>query len=114
MIDLRVVKMLVVLCLTLALLSILFITRKNYLRQYKCSKNICVVVLGDVGRSPRMQYHAISFAKQGYTVDIIGYPGSQPMQEINQNTHISVYYLLQPPELQNSMNWILYELIYIY
>ncbi|KAK4337113.1 hypothetical protein RND71_043431 [Anisodus tanguticus] len=26
----------------------------------------CVVVLGDIGRSPRMQYHSLSLAKNGY------------------------------------------------
>ena len=39
-------------------------------------KNICIVVLGDVGRSPRMQYHALSFVKTGFNVDIVGYGGT--------------------------------------
>ena len=34
-----------------------------------------VVVLGDVGRSPRIQYHALSIAKNGGLVDLIGYKG---------------------------------------
>lgn len=34
-----------------------------------------VVVLGDIGRSPRMQYHAISIAKHGGRVCLIGYKG---------------------------------------
>ena len=34
-----------------------------------------VLVLGDIGRSPRMQYHAISIAKHGGLVDLIGYKG---------------------------------------
>lgn len=34
-----------------------------------------VLVLGDIGRSPRMQYHAMSAAKRGGQVDIIGYHG---------------------------------------
>lgn len=34
-----------------------------------------VLVLGDIGRSPRMQYHALSIAKHGGTVDLIGYHG---------------------------------------
>lgn len=38
-------------------------------------KRVCVVVLGDVGRSPRMQYHALSLAASGFDVDIIGYGG---------------------------------------
>jgi len=38
-------------------------------------KSVCIVVLGDIGRSPRMQYHAISFLKTGFTIDIVGYGG---------------------------------------
>jgi beta-1,4-mannosyltransferase len=35
-----------------------------------------ILVLGDVARSPRMQYHALSCANQAdMDVDIIGYPG---------------------------------------
>ncbi|KAF7732336.1 mannosyltransferase [Apophysomyces ossiformis] len=34
-----------------------------------------VVVLGDIGRSPRMRYHAVSLADAGCTVDLIGYSG---------------------------------------
>lgn len=34
-----------------------------------------IVVLGDIGRSPRMQYHAISLARHGANVEVIGYQG---------------------------------------
>ncbi|XP_037074802.1 LOW QUALITY PROTEIN: chitobiosyldiphosphodolichol beta-mannosyltransferase-like [Pollicipes pollicipes] len=34
---------------------------------------VCVVVLGDVGRSPRMCYHAQSLAQRGHHVDVVGY-----------------------------------------
>jgi beta-1,4-mannosyltransferase len=37
--------------------------------------SVQVLVLGDIGRSPRMQYHAMSIAKHGGRVDIIGYKG---------------------------------------
>jgi beta-1,4-mannosyltransferase len=36
---------------------------------------IQIVVLGDIGRSPRMQYHALSIAKHGGKVFLIGYQG---------------------------------------
>lgn len=36
---------------------------------------VAVLVLGDIGRSPRMQYHAISLATNGWGVDLIGYDG---------------------------------------
>ena len=38
-------------------------------------KSVCVIVLGDIGRSPRMQYHSLSFLKRGFTVDLVGYGG---------------------------------------
>jgi beta-1,4-mannosyltransferase len=39
-------------------------------------KRVAVLVLGDVARSPRMQYHALSLATQGhFQVDLIGYNG---------------------------------------
>lgn len=38
-------------------------------------RSVCIVVLGDIGRSPRMQYHALSFVESGYDVDIVGYSG---------------------------------------
>ena len=59
--------------ITLAI--ILLITYVIYLLRYKKSNKVNVVVLGDIGRSPRMQYHSISLAKHGYSVEIIGYGG---------------------------------------
>ena len=35
-----------------------------------------VVVVGDLGRSPRMQYHARALATAGVDVDLIGYEGA--------------------------------------
>jgi hypothetical protein len=37
--------------------------------------SVQVLVLGDIGRSPRMQYHALSLSKHGGHVQIIGYVG---------------------------------------
>lgn len=39
-------------------------------------EHIQILVLGDIGRSPRMQYHAISAAKHGRKVDIVGFKGA--------------------------------------
>ncbi len=38
--------------------------------------SVQVLVLGDIGRSPRMQYHAMSVAKHGGRVDVVGYAGN--------------------------------------
>lgn len=52
-----------------------------------------VVVLGDIGRSPRMQYHALSLANNGLEVQIIGYLESQTLTEISEHPHISIHEL---------------------
>lgn len=70
-------------------------------------KNVCILVLGDLGRSPRMQYHVTSFVKEGFTVDFIGYPGALPLKEIRENPQIRIYYLSSPPSLENSMSLVL-------
>lgn len=36
------------------------------------NKRVCVVVLGDIGRSPRMQYHVKSLLSEKFFVDVIG------------------------------------------
>lgn len=39
-------------------------------------KRVMVLCLGDVGRSPRMQFHALSLANiANLDVDLVGYPG---------------------------------------
>lgn len=45
-----------------------------------------VVVLGDVGRSPRMQYHALSLLQLGdhVTVSLVGYTGEDLIEDLQQ------------------------------
>lgn len=40
------------------------------------NKRVCIIVLGDVGRSPRMQYHSLSLASHQFKVDLVGYGGN--------------------------------------
>ena len=37
--------------------------------------SVQIVVLGDIGRSPLMQYHALSITKHGGKVRLVGYVG---------------------------------------
>ncbi|KAG8558447.1 hypothetical protein GDO81_016997 [Engystomops pustulosus] len=37
--------------------------------------HVCVLVLGDLGRSPRMTYHALSLVRNGYSVTLAGFRG---------------------------------------
>ena len=45
-------------------------------RNYHSLRSVAILVLGDVGRSPRMMYHAQSFAENGFVTDIVGYKGA--------------------------------------
>ena len=45
-------------------------------QESKIKARIQVLVLGDIGRSPRMQYHALRIADHGANVDLIGYNGN--------------------------------------
>jgi beta-1,4-mannosyltransferase len=73
-------------CLSTALTVLILLLPSQYKPQHggpstesnnqkKPKPTIQILVLGDIGRSPRMQYHALSIAKQGGDVVIIGYKG---------------------------------------
>ncbi|KAK1588231.1 hypothetical protein Q3G72_021167 [Acer saccharum] len=56
----------------------------------------CVVVLGDIGRSPRMQYHALSLARQmSLEVDVVAYGGSEPHAAILEHPSIHIHTMTQ-------------------
>lgn len=59
---------------------------------------VTVLVLGDVGRSPRMKNHSISFAKHGYKVQHVGYSGSNPAKSLSNNKNVKIYYVYDTPE----------------
>lgn len=44
-------------------------------RSHHSMRSVAILVLGDIGRSPRMMYHAQSFAENDFLTDIIGYGG---------------------------------------
>ena len=52
-----------------------------------------VIVLGDLGRSPRMQYHAVSLAEAGGEVDLIGLEGAPPVVAVSAHPRIHVHQL---------------------
>lgn len=66
--------MLTFLC-AIAVVGIILLVSK--LRRPNVSTQRCVhvVVLGDLGRSPRMCNHAIEFEKHRFNVHLIGYTG---------------------------------------
>ncbi len=60
------------------------------------NRRVAVVVLGDFGRSPRMQYHALALADSRIEVDVVAYAGSPPLPSLREHPHVSLH-LLPPP-----------------
>ncbi|XP_068102930.1 chitobiosyldiphosphodolichol beta-mannosyltransferase [Hyperolius riggenbachi] len=56
-------------------------------------RQVCVLVLGDVGRSPRMTYHALSLARKGYDVTLAGFRETDPHKDILNNKKIKLHQL---------------------
>ncbi|WBW71535.1 mannosyltransferase complex subunit Alg1 [Schizosaccharomyces osmophilus] len=59
----------------LAIRILLFLSIVIFINSRRTAKNkrIIILVLGRIDQSPRMQYHALSFAKEGWKVDLVGY-----------------------------------------
>lgn len=77
-------------------------------RKTNSKPRICIVVLGDVGRSPRMQYHALSCAKAGYDVELVGFGGSSPIRELTDNENVTTRTLSEFPETLKGLPKLLY------
>ena len=85
-------------------LSFIFGLLFKLFKRREKTKSVCIVVLGDIGRSPRMQYHALSFAKEGYGLELIGYPGSPPLKLLKEHPNVKIYHLWNVPNFQNRLN----------
>ncbi|CAG8603739.1 2659_t:CDS:2 [Diversispora eburnea] len=112
-------KLLIVLiCLVVFVRGFSLYIQKNLLKvQQPIKKNVTIVVMGDIGRSPRMQYHALSFAQNGWKVDFIGYDGSKPLESISSNPNIKIHYITHPwriSDRSSKLLFILYAPIKIY
>jgi len=66
-------------------------------------KSVCVVVLGDLGHSPRMNYHTLSLARAGFQVNLIGYSESSLSTDITSNANITVIPLQKVPDWVSSL-----------
>ncbi|HXR35703.1 MAG TPA: glycosyltransferase [Candidatus Binataceae bacterium] len=65
---------------------------------FEGERRVAIVVLGDLGRSPRMQYHALALAETGTGVDLIGYAGDPPIRAVRDHRRIRLH-PLAPPRL---------------
>ncbi|XP_059288310.1 UDP-glycosyltransferase TURAN isoform X2 [Lycium ferocissimum] len=81
----------------------------------RASGRAAVVVLGDIGRSPRMQYHALSLARQAHLeVDIVAYGGSDPHSAVKEHKSIHIHEMTQWPSNPKSLPKILRPLLLIF
>ncbi|SMR56050.1 unnamed protein product [Zymoseptoria tritici ST99CH_3D1] len=71
---------------------------------YRVDTSIQIVVLGDIGRSPRMQYHALSLASHGASVDMIGYAGAEVHPDILRSRFITLVPITPLPSLLQGGN----------
>ncbi|EUC53845.1 beta-1,4-mannosyltransferase, glycosyltransferase family 33 protein [Rhizoctonia solani AG-3 Rhs1AP] len=66
-------------------------------------RTIAVVVLGDVGRSPRMMYHAQSLAENHFSTYLIGYSGSTLIKALRELPNLTMLPLTPPPRFIGSL-----------
>jgi hypothetical protein len=57
-------------------ISSLLLLLKRSAKSKPSPRSVAILVLGDVGRSPRMMYHAESFAKLQFETFLVGYQGN--------------------------------------
>lgn len=58
-------------------------------------RHAVVLVLGDVGRSPRMQYHGLSLAREdpALNVSLVGYRGERCIPAVEEHPRIQLHYV---------------------
>nr|KAJ3419005.1 hypothetical protein HK105_007523 [Polyrhizophydium stewartii] len=64
-------------------------------------KHVVVLVLGDIGHSPRMQNHALSLARNGFTVDLVGFGESAPRRELAESGAVRLVHLPAPSRIRS-------------
>ncbi|KAI3381127.1 hypothetical protein SNEBB_007541 [Seison nebaliae] len=66
------------------------------------TKSAAVFVLGDLGHSPRMQFHSLSLANTNYHVSLFGYRESQCIEEVESNKNIEQINIKSFPKWMNN------------
>lgn len=74
------------------------------------SWRVAVIVLGDVGRSPRMQYHARALAAEGAIVDLVGEAGTPMLADLEAHPRVHGH-LLAPARAAHGRRGLLFGLV---
>ena len=88
-----------------------FAKHRDTNKSLKPETSVVILVLGDIGRSPRMQYHATSIAAHGGKVDIVGYLESDVLDDIKHNGLINLVPLKPVPANLRTSSKALFPLI---
>ncbi|EEH50301.2 chitobiosyldiphosphodolichol beta-1,4 mannosyltransferase [Paracoccidioides brasiliensis Pb18] len=111
---------------TLVISTLLLILPSRYERNQPTSRNppsdsnqrirnptssVQIVVLGDIGRSPRMQYHALSIANHNCDVSLIGYTSSAVHPDLVKNPRVAIVPLASPPNFLRTSNRYLFPVL---
>lgn len=83
---------------------------KNEDGTFRPASTIQILVLGDIGRSPRMQYHALSVAAHGGAVQLIGYVESDIHPSIKTSRLITIIPIKPFPRWLQTPNKLLFLL----
>ena len=83
--------------LLFALLWVLLSRAPSTTSRASLGRSAAVVVLGDVGRSPRMCYHAQSLAEDGWRVAVVGYAGTPPPPPLRRSS-VKHHHLARPAD----------------
>jgi len=57
----------------------------------ECNGSCVILVLGDIGRSPRMQYHCLALTRNGFNVDFVGYMRSSLLEGVEKNERVNIH-----------------------
>ena len=87
------------------------------------ARSAAILVLGDIGRSPRIMYHAQSLAENNFETHLIGYGGiipvsvycihihsflgSRPIPSLEGHQRIHFHYLSEPPAFLTHIPFVL-------
>ncbi|ORY35370.1 hypothetical protein BCR39DRAFT_509121 [Naematelia encephala] len=87
-----------VLVLILVSIPVLFVLLYQNITSKPARHNTAIIlVLGDIGRSPRMMYHAESFARHDWEAIVVGYGDTPPIPPLLELPHVHLLHLANPP-----------------
>jgi beta-1,4-mannosyltransferase len=88
------------------LLTVLYILRRVATRPQR-KNSVLILVLGDIGRSPRMMYHASSFARHEWETVLLGYTDTPLIPALLETPHIYPISISSPPRFVMALPWII-------